>query len=149
MDLGLSRLYRNIFSHQHYQTKKEKERMEVLERGSALLLGGFAAYTKISWFAPVFLAGATIAACNLGDHKHRFRHLHGHSGCSHGVLEKITGVTLPAPVSLAVAVAEMLAHVEHQAIFVAIVALIIGAWVGENAAHAGTLASKKIRKLVS
>jgi hypothetical protein len=119
--------------------------MDVLEKISAVALGLFSAYTNWMLFVPSFLIGIGIGIYNhIKREGTEEAHSHSHSSCAHEVFERVTGVSLPAPISLAAGVAVTICHIEHHAIaFVPIAGLFLGAWVGERVPSHYAMLQKK------
>lgn len=112
----------------------------VAERITAIALGIFSAYVNIKLFLPAFLIGMTI-----GAYSHITNARNSGSSCTNGLLEQLTGVKLPAPISLAANVAVTICHIDHHAsVFVPIIGVSLGAWAGKNASYYGSLAYKNI-----
>ncbi len=133
--------------HSHDAGKSKSTRvMEVLEKISAVALGIFSAYTNIKLFAPFFLLGVGIGVYT--HIKHGPKDLEASSGgsaCSQEFIEQVTGVKLPAPISLAANIAVTVCHIDHHTtVFVPIVGLAVGNWVGRNIPHYGGLLYRKI-----
>lgn len=134
--------------HHHLDAGKSKSTriMEVLEKISAIALGVFSAFTDLKLFAPFFLIGAAIGVYSyFKQDKCCHESTSPASACSQGFLEHLTGVKLPAPISLAANIAVTICHIDHHAtVFVPIVGLSVGNWVGKNATHYGSLLYHKI-----
>lgn len=131
----------------HCVPKKKMTVMEVLEKISAVALIIFAAYVNPVLFIGFALLGLGVGIYNYcvstKQHKHD-----GASACSQGFLEHLIGVKLPAPISLAANLAITACHIDHHSeIFVPIVGLTAGAWLGQNAMHYGSLLYRKIRQV--
>ena len=125
----------------------------VLEKITLLALSILAAYSCPKLFFPFFGTGIIIGTClnwnkrivwpcnqQTSCHKHD-THCHENNqasggGCSQGLMEQLTGVRLPPPLGLAANVAIMADHVvghhghKHSNVFVPIIALNAGVWVG-------------------
>lgn len=135
----------NVDSCQHKKKSKFDLFMGVLEKISAVALGAFSAYVSWKLFVPFFFAGVAIGIYSYLRDKNSCQHSHPVSSCAHGFLEQLTGVKLPAPISLAANVAVTICHIDHHGIvFVPIVGISLGAWVGKAASHYGVLMHKKI-----
>jgi hypothetical protein len=115
--------------------------MKIAEKVSAVVLGIFSALTDLKLFIPFFLTGMCIGIYDFLNNPRSASEKHEGSSCAHGFLEQLTGVKLPAPVSLAANVAVTICHIDHHAaVFVPIVGLSLGAWAGRMAAcEASTL----------
>jgi hypothetical protein len=95
-------------------------------------------------FVPFFLVGGAIGIYNYFQNEKESNLIHTSSACSHDLLEQLTGVRLPAPISLAAAVAVTLCHIDHHAtVFVPIVGLFLGALVGSTTCAHGALLHRK------
>lgn len=116
----------------------------ILEKISAIALGIFAALTDLKLFIPFFITGVAIGIYNYFENKENCENGHSVSSCSLGVLEQFLGVKLPSIVSLAANIAGMVCHIDHHStVFVPIVAISIGVWVGQSTFECGSLLYKK------
>jgi hypothetical protein len=123
--------------------------MNIAEKISAVALGIFAASVSFKLFLPFFFVGVGIGAYNYAQNKHSHNNASGVSPCAQGFLEGLTGVKLPAPVSLATNIAVTVCHIDHHgSVFVPIVGISVGAWAGKNAFHYGSIACKKINAVL-
>jgi len=128
----------------HSLHKHASDCMKVLEKVSAIALGVFSAYVSKQLFIPAFIAGIGIGIYSYVQEK-QSEHAHSSSSCAQGLLEQLTGVKLPPVVSLATNLGATVCHIEHHSsVFVPIIALSLGAWVGKTASHYGMLAHKQI-----
>lgn len=129
----------------HKAKSKFNKLINILEKISAVALGAFSAYVNWKLFVPFFFAGVCIGIYNYAQETKSSDHVHAGSSCVHGVIEQLTGVKLPPIVSLAANVALTLDHIDHHSsVFVPIVGISLGAWVGNAASHYGVLMHKKI-----
>jgi len=133
-------------SHTHSidQNSCYKDFMCVLEKISLVALAVFAGYTNPKLFLSFFGGGVFLGIVTHITKKHECGDKHGHEdggGCSQGFLEQLTGVRLPAPVGLAANVAITVCHIDHhQTIFIPLIGLNAGMWVGKLIAQAGQFA---------
>lgn len=131
--------------HIHHDTKSI-DVCAILEKVSAVALGVLALMTNWQLFVPYFVGGILLGAYQQVTQENN-GHSHGHgSACSQGFLESITGVKLPAPLSLACNVAMTACHIDHHdTVFVPIVALILGTWTAKAAMEVGSLLYRKFQ----
>lgn len=107
----------------------------LLEKVSAIALGFFAATASMHLFLGYFLIGTAIGLyqyfyTDIADRIAKTRT----ATCSQGLLEQLTGAKLPPLASLAANLAVTGYHVQHHSvIFVPIVGVSLGAWVGQTA----------------
>jgi hypothetical protein len=129
------------FDHQHHHTSKTAEKMWwALEKASAIALGIFSAYTNLKLFIPVFLLGISLGIYNYFEGINKHTHSSSTSSCSQGFMEQLTGIKLPAPLSLIANIAITVCHIDHHdTVFVPIVAASIGAWTGQSLMQCGAL----------
>lgn len=134
--------------HAHPSSTMDKV-LELAEKVSLVVIGIMAALIDLPLFACTFLIGAAIGL--LSDQKHLVAEQHNdHALCSHGFLEHITGVKLPAPIGLAANVAIFVAHLDHHAtVFVPIVGVTMGIWAGKQASPTVNLCFRKITEVAS
>jgi hypothetical protein len=119
--------------------------MRVLEKVSLVALCAMSLYASVELFIPFFLVGAAIGIYKYSKEKNHCSQTHIAPSCTQGVLEQITGVRLPAPVALAANVAITACHtVYHATVFVPVVALSIGAYVGKNVTQYYSLLPRKL-----
>jgi len=125
--------------------KKVMLAMQILEKISFVALAAFAGYTSPRLFLS-FVGGGTVLSIYLhwdakspcknphSEDKHTHVHDEGDGGgCSQGFLEKLTGVRLPAPLGLAANFAITACHIDHHdSIFVPLVGLNTGMWLGKQ-----------------
>ena len=124
--------------------------MRVLEKVSALALGVFAAYVNLWLFVPFAVLGVGIGIYNYYAAVQQGRRDAAASACSQGFLESLTGVKLPAPISLLANLAITAVHIDHHSdVFVPIVGLSVGAWFGQNAAYYSSLLYRKFKAIPS
>lgn len=120
--------------------------MRIIEKVSAIAMGIIAAMTDLKLFVPFFLVGCAIGFYQYATEPEHRRHGGITSSCSQGFIEGLTGVKLPPLVSLVANIAVTVCHIDHHSdVFVPVVGVSIGAWVGKSAAHYGELLCKKIR----
>jgi len=121
------------------------EFISVAEKVSAVALGAFSFYTSWQLFVPFFFVGACIGIySDIKDGKSRDSH--PVSSCAHGFLEQLTGVQLPSMLSLVANIAVTVCHIEHHvAVFVPIIGVSLGNWIGKTMSHYGIFSHKKIR----
>lgn len=134
----------------HKESKWDKV-IRILEKISAAALGVFAAYVDLKLFLPFAILGIGIGIYNYMSNAKSHSHSHGEVGgaCSQGFLEHLTGVKLPPVVSLVTNLAITACHIDHHSmVFVPIMGLSIGAWIGQNAAHYGSLLYHKWQPVV-
>lgn len=119
--------------------------ISVIEKVAAVALGAFAAYMSWQLFIPSFFVGVCISAYSYIHDKQRSHVGSPVSACGHGIMEHLTGVKLPALVSLAAGLAENICHIEHHSpVFVPIIGVSVGAWIGNLALHHGDLLQRKV-----
>ena len=133
--------------HSHESSTMDKA-LELAEKVSLVAIGIMAALIDLPLFACTFLIGAAIGL--LSDQKHLVSEHHAdHALCSHGFLEHLTGIKLPAPIGLAANVAIFVAHLDHHAtVFVPIVGVTMGIWAGKQASPTVNLCFRKIAEIV-
>lgn len=123
--------------------------MTIAERVSAVALGALSLSLNRALFTAYFIVGFGIGVFQHVRHIGVAAHVHAGS-CANSLLEQLTGVKLPAPISLMTNLAVTIAHIEHHSdIFVPIIGISLGAWAGQKACHYGSLLSKKIEVLPS
>lgn len=99
-----------------------------IEKISAVALGVFAAYADCPLFLLASGFGLWIGLTNSSKAP-GCRNV----SCSQGLLEQLTGVRLPAAISLACNIGMTCMHITHHAqVVVPIVAVAIGAWAGHE-----------------
>ncbi len=119
--------------------------LECIKKISAVALGVFSAFISLKLFVPFFLAGICIGIHSYMQDKAGTNPLDSVSSCAHGLLEQLTGVKLPWPVSVAANTAVMVCHIDHhEVVFVPIIGVSLGAWVGQTGSYYGALMYKKI-----
>jgi hypothetical protein len=143
-------------SHSHSHTpgvdkchQKEKSTFDViinaLEKISAVALGVFSCYVNWKLFVPYFFIGMTIGVYSYLQNNKSNDHVHAASSCANGLVEQLTGVKLPPVVSLAANLAVTVCHIDHHAsVFVPVIGVSLGAWVGKSTCHYGEMMQKKI-----
>lgn len=115
----------------HHEPDQENICMRVLEQVSAVALAIFSAFTDLALFVPFFLIGVGIAFYQRFSGQSAEALGGGAGGCSQGLLEQLTQTKLPPLVSLGANLAVTWCHIDHHSsVFVPIVALSTGAWVG-------------------
>lgn len=129
--------------------QKEKTTFDVLinalEKISAVALGVFSCYVNWKLFVPYFFIGMTIGVYSYLQNKKSSDHIHAASSCANGLVEQLTGVKLPPVVSLAANLAVTVCHIDHHAVvFVPVIGISLGAWIGMSTCHYGELMQKKI-----
>lgn len=131
----------------HVKKKSKFQKiMDIADKVSAVALGIFAAYINWKLFVPFFFLGICIGSYTYLQNKKSNQHPHSGTTCAQGFLEKLTGVQLPAPVSLAANIAVTVAHIDHHSnVFVPIVGVSLGAWAGDLTCHYGAIACKKFK----
>lgn len=144
--------------HHHNQTSKISSIvMNALEKISAIALAVFSALTNMPLFIPFFFAGVSVGIYNYIEEKYNdekkhyceeeHKSHHSSSGCG-GFLEQLTGVKLPAPLSLVANIGITICHIDHHdTIFVPIVALSVGTWAGQSACAGGDRLYQSCKKL--
>lgn len=134
--------------HKSIESKKESKFdviMNILEKVSAVALGIFSAYCNWQLFLPFFAVGLAIGVYTYIKNEKAGKHTHPGSSCAHGLIEQLTGVELPKPISLAANIAVTVCHIDHHSsVFIPIVGVSLGAWVGKAASHYGVIMHKKI-----
>ena len=131
-------------AHTHDHHSKNQIFMNVMEKASAIGLGIFAAYTNMNLFLPSFAFGVTLGIYSFFDAKNNCDEGHSVSGCSHDLLESITKVKLPRIILLIASVATLVCHIDHhESVFVPIVGIFIGAWVGKMVSEGGSSLYRK------
>ena len=129
------------YHHERYQTSKL---MNVIEKISMAALAVFSACILPELFMVSALAGMAFGTYRYYTTPPEKRLDPAGSVCSQGFLEHLTGVRLPAALSLIANVAITVCHIEHHApVFVPLVGLSIGAWAGMQTAHYGNLLFRK------
>lgn len=119
--------------------------INIIEKISAIALGAFSLYTNRQLFVPFFLAGVCIGIYSYTKDKKSCHKYHPVSSCAHGLLEELTGVKLPSIISTIANIAVTVCHIDHHAtVFVPIVGVSLGNWIGKTASHDGVIAYKKI-----
>lgn len=142
-------------SHSHPHTKvegcyhQEKTKFDflinVIEKISAIALGIFSAYVNLELFVPFFFAGVCIGVYSYIQDRTLCNQGHLSSSCAHGLLEQLTGVKLPPVISLAANIAVTVCHIDHHAtVFVPIIGVSIGAWIGKTVSYYGDLNYRKV-----
>lgn len=134
--------WKNFFT--DTSTSKFDKFMYLMEKVSAVALGAFAAFTSIELFIPFCLVGLALGLYSFFEVSSNHTS-NGHSAaCSHGFIESLTGIHLPAPISLAANIAITICHIDHHnTVFVPIVGLFIGSWAGKGLAECGELLVRK------
>lgn len=126
---------------------KKHSLIEVLEKISALALGIFAAYVNLKLFAAFAVIGVGIGIYNYCA-AIKGRYGQPTSPCAQSFLEHLTGIKLPATISLFSNLAITAVHIEHHSeVFVPIVGLMMGAWMGQNGAYYGSLLFRKFQSI--
>lgn len=99
--------------------------LRVVEKISVVAIGVFSAMVSFPLFATSFALGLSIGLWEGRKFEH---HSHkDHALCAHGFIEHLTGVKLPAPLSLAANVAILIAHIDHHAtVFIPIIGISMG-----------------------
>lgn len=147
------RLLDNHTDHKiHSCHKEEKTKIDcvisVLEKISAVALGIFSAYVDLKLFIPFFFAGVCIGIYSYVQDS-KTCHSHPVSACAHGLLEQLTGTKLPPLVSLIANLAVTVCHIDHHAVvFVPIIGISLGNWLGKTASSCGDLMCRKITEYV-
>ena len=137
----------------HHQTDEpftaKNDKMEkayrIAEKVCAVTLGLLAAATSFWLFLPCFAFGALVG---IGSAKNSNLQSHTVEGgsCSHGFIEQITGVKVPRSLTLISGFSVMAVHIDHHAeVFVPIVGLTLGIWVGHLASPAANLCLKRVK----
>lgn len=141
----------HISSHHEIECGSLKKRskadllINIIEKISAVVLGVFSAYTCWKLFVPFFFLGCGIGIYTFIKAKKSCDHSHPVSACANGFLEQLTGVKLPKIASLAANIAVTICHIDHHAVvFVPVVGVSLGAWIGKTSSHYGILLYKKI-----
>lgn len=129
--------------------QKEKSKFDILinviEKISAIALGVFSAYVNWKLFVPYFFVGVCIGIYSYTQDNASCSRPHPVSSCAHGLLEQLTGVKLPPVISLVANIAITVCHIDHHStVFVPIIGISLGAWLGKTASHYGDLYYKKI-----
>lgn len=136
----------------HHEVKtccaKEKSKFDmvinVLEKISAVALGVFSAIVDWKLFVPFFFVGTGIGIYSYIQDSKVGGHVHPISSCANGLLEQLTGVKLPPVVSLAANIAVTVCHIDHHStVFVPVIGVSLGNWIGKMACHYGVLAYRK------
>lgn len=132
----------------HTHTTKKSSMLRVLECVSAVALGVFSAITNIKLFVPFFLVGMAIGVYQYLKEGKQAGNNAPVSACSQGFLEQLTGSRLPVVISLMANIAVTLCHIDHHSdVFVPIVALTLGTWVGKVGAECGSLIYRKFHMI--
>jgi hypothetical protein len=125
--------------HEHRHESVSDRVLYILEKVTAVALAVFCAYACMELFLPFFLVGMAVG---LYQHISAQGQLEGPTGaasCSQGFLEQLTGVRLPRLVSLIANVGVTWCHIDHHTtIFVPVVAVSVGAWVGQATGRLGS-----------
>jgi hypothetical protein len=118
----------------------------LIEKVSVVALGVLAALTSLELFLPSFALGVVVGILTP-KHQHKHSH-HSHkieATCSHGYIEQGTGIELPRPLALAAGFAVTAVHIDHHAsVFVPIVGVTLGIWVGNLTAASFQACGRKI-----
>ncbi len=131
-----------LHKHEHVSrsTNSLKARFDsllpLIEKITAIGLGVFSACTDFELFVPFFIGGILTGIYSYMQNKNAVDITHRTSSCAYGLIEQLTQVKLPPAISLAANVAMTVCHIDHHAtVFVPIIALSLGAWVGKTAAY--------------
>lgn len=117
-----------------------------IEKISAIALGVFSAYKSMKLFIPFFFVGIAIGLYNFAKDKRECGYTQPVSSCSQSFLENLTGVKQPPVISLAANIAVTVCHIDHhQSVFVPIIGLTLGTWLGKSLSDCGDLSFKKIK----
>ena len=144
LDVGCPATVGGSDSHRKQKSKFDTA-IKAIEKISAAALGIFSACVSFKLFVPFFFTGISIGIYSYIQDKKSCGHTDLTSSCAHGLLEQLTGVKLPPIVSLAANVAATVCHIDHHSnVFVPIIGISIGTWLGKNASHYGVLMHKKI-----
>ena len=119
--------------------------LRIIEKVSVVALGVFSAMADIQLFIPFFLVGAAIGTYNYFNDSQQPAHANPAA-----LLEQLTGIRLPKPVSLlANAAAWSALFIIDKKTCASIAGLSIGALIGKNALHGGSLLYRKIEEIAS
>lgn len=136
---------RTEICHHHQENSTFDVLINIIEKISAIVLGIFSAYVCLELFIPFFFIGIAIGIYSYTQDKKSCDHTHPGSSCAHGLLEQLTGVKLPKIVSLGANLAVTVCHIDHHAaVFVPVVGISLGAWIGKMVAHYAVLIGKAI-----
>lgn len=118
-----------------YNTETFKKGMVILEKISLVALAIFAATLIPKLFFSFCGAGVAVGTVLYWNNKaHCGEAGKGSIGCSQGFMEQLTGVKLPPPLGLGVNVAILACHLDHHStVFVPLVGLNFGMWIGKFA----------------
>lgn len=124
--------------HSHSPNIQSSKMMRAFEIISAVALAAFSAYKQIKLFVPAFLVGMVMgiysqASADHCNDCHNKEKKNPGSSCALSLLEQLTGARLPVPVSIGANIAITVCHIDHHAtVFVPVVGVSIGAWVGKS-----------------
>lgn len=127
-----------VFSKTQEYNVKNKSQIStflgIVEKIAAIAIGAFSLYTDWQLFVPFFLLGICVSTFSSiiehdSCHKHR-----ASSSCAHSPIEDLTGVKLPPIIATIAGVAVTICHIDHHAsVFVPIVGVALGHWIGQIA----------------
>ncbi len=149
-DLNISHRHTDVHVHRENNChSKEKSNFDllinVIEKISAIALGAFSLYTNWQLFVPFFFVGTCVGIYSYIQDKKSCHEHNPASSCAHGLLEQLTGVKLPPIISLVANIAVTVCHIDHHAtVFVPVIGVSLGNWIGKTASHYGVLAYKNI-----
>ena len=128
----------------HKENSKFNILINVIEKVSAIALGAFSLYTNWQLFVPFFFVGGCIGVYSYTKETKSCHDHHPASSCG-GLIEDLTGVKLPPLISTIAGIAVTVCHIEHHAsVFVPIIGVALGNWMGKTASHYGAIAYKNI-----
>lgn len=127
------------------ETSKYQIFINIIEKISAVALGAFSLYTSWQLFVPFFSVGLCIGIYSYITDEKSCNGSNQVSSCTHGLLEGLTGVKLPPLISIVANIAVAVCHIDHHAtVFVPIIGVSLGNWIGKTTSHYGVLAYRKI-----
>ncbi|GAB4226604.1 MAG: hypothetical protein Tsb0021_02760 [Chlamydiales bacterium] len=139
---------KHIETHYHFDHREQSNfdpLINIIEKISAIALGALSFYINRQLFVPFFFVGVCIG---IYGHIKDKNTCSGHppvSSCAHGLLEQLTGVKLPPVITLIANISVTVCHIDHHAtVFVPIIGISLGNWIGKTAAQHGFLPHKKI-----
>lgn len=125
--------------HPHRHESMSDRVLYILEKVTAVALGVFCAYASMELFLPFFFVGMAVGLYQHISAQGEAGGPTGTASCSQGFLEQLTGVRLPRFVSLIANVGVTWCHIDHHTtIFVPIVGVSLGAWIGQATGRLGS-----------
>ncbi len=126
--------------HNHGEQSQPDTLTSLIEKISTVALGAFSFYTNWQLFVPFFFIGICIGIYTHITDKESCSPHHPVSSCAHSLLEQLTGVKLPPTISLLANIGVTVCHIDHHdTVFVPIVGVSLGNWIGKTAADSLSL----------